>query len=78
MTLLHRGDSNLRLKILESSLIEDIREIPGFIIKTDGSRLIVSCVSGGIEILSLVPEGRKRMSGAEFLRGFDPSGWELA
>lgn len=59
-------------------MIEDIREIPGFIIKTDGSRLIVSCVSGGIEILSLVPEGRKRMSGAEFLRGFDPSGWELA
>jgi methionyl-tRNA formyltransferase len=78
MTLLHRGDSNLRLKILESKLMEEIREIPGFLIMTDTSRLIVSCVSGGIEILSLVPEGRKRMSGAEFLRGFDPSGWELA
>ncbi|NLE34452.1 MAG: methionyl-tRNA formyltransferase [Bacteroidales bacterium] len=78
MTLLHRGDSNLRLKILESKLIDDIREIPGLFIRTEKSRLIVSCVSGAIEILSLVPEGRKKMSGSEFLRGFDPSGWELA
>lgn len=78
MTLLHRGDKNMRLKILSSATREDFRDIPGTIRVTDKSRLTVACVAGGIEILSLLPEGRKRMTAAEFLRGFDPSGWEMA
>lgn len=78
MALLHRSDRDFRLKILESRLRDDVREIPGTIIVTGRDRLMVSCVSGGLEILTVIPEGRKKMSASEFLRGFDPSGWELA
>jgi len=45
---------------------------------TEKSRLMVACGKDTLEILSLIPEGRKRMSAAEFLRGFDLSGWEMA
>ena len=78
MALLHRSDRDFRLKILESRLRDDVREIPGTFIVTGRDRLMVSCVSGGLEILTVIPEGRKKMSASEFLRGFDPSGWELA
>lgn len=77
MTILHRGNRSFRLKVLEGRLIDDIRDIPGTVSVADRDRLFVSCLSGGIEILTLVPEGRKRMSAAEFLRGFDIEGWEV-
>lgn len=77
MTILQRGNRSFRLKILECRLITDIRDIPGTVSVADRDRLFVSCLSGGIEILTLVPEGRKRMSAAEFLRGFDIEGWEV-
>ncbi len=78
MALLLKGDRQLRLKILEGRLRDEVSEIPGTIIVTGRERLMISCVSGGIEILTVIPEGRKKMSASEFLRGFDPSGWELA
>ncbi|MGE5497057.1 MAG: methionyl-tRNA formyltransferase [Syntrophothermus sp.] len=34
------------------------------------TRIIIGCGSGTIEILKLQPEGRKRMTAAEFLRGY--------
>lgn len=78
MTIMHHGNKNMRLKILSGTIREDVREIPGTIRVTEKSRLTVACIAGGIEILSLLPEGRKRMTAAEFLRGFDPAGWEMA
>jgi methionyl-tRNA formyltransferase len=77
MTILHRGNRSFRLKVLEGRLVNEIRDIPGTVSVVDRDRLFVSCLSGGIEILTLVPEGRKRMSAAEFLRGFDIEGWEV-
>lgn len=77
MTILHRGNRSFRLKVLEGRLINEIRDIPGTVSVADRDRLFVSCLSGGIELLSLVPEGRKRMTAAEFLRGFDIEGWEV-
>ena len=77
MTILHRGNRSFRLKVLEGRLVNEIRDIPGTISVADRDRFIVSCLSGGIEILTLVPEGRKRMTAAEFLRGFDIEGWEV-
>jgi methionyl-tRNA formyltransferase len=77
MTILHRGNRSFRLKVLEGRLINEIRDIPGTVSVADRERFFVSCLSGGIEILTLVPEGRKRMSAAEFLRGFDIEGWEV-
>ncbi len=77
MTILHRGNRSFRLKILEGRLHNEIRDIPGTISVTGRDRLSVSCLTGGIEILSLVPEGRKKMTASEFLRGFDIEGWEV-
>lgn len=37
-------------------------------------RLLVACGSGAIELLQVQPEGRRRMTGAEFLRGANALG----
>lgn len=78
LATIRSGDRTIRLKILESRVRSDIKTIPGTIIVAERSRLIISCVNGAIEVFALQPEGRRRMSGSEFLRGFDPEGWELA
>lgn len=75
---LHAGHMTIRLKIFESKVRDNLRTIPGTIIVVEKSRLLISCITGAIEVLSLQSEGRKRMSASEFLRGFDPEGWELA
>jgi len=66
------------LKIFESRIHDNLRTIPGTMIVVEKSRLMISCITGAIEVLSLQAEGRKRMPASEFLRGFDPAGWELA
>ncbi len=71
-------DKSMRIKIMESRVMENRTTIPGTIIMEGKSKFIVSCAVGALEILSLQPEGRNRMTGSEFLRGFDPAGWELA
>jgi len=44
--------------------------IPGTVTTTSDDRLVVACGDGTtLEILRLVPEGRREMSAAEFLRG---------
>jgi methionyl-tRNA formyltransferase len=75
---LRREGRVMRLKIFQSRLRSDIIAIPGTIITPDSSTLIISCSAGALEILSVQPEGRRRMTAAEFLRGFVPEGWELA
>ena len=78
LATIRSGDRTMRLKILESKVRSDIKTIPGTIIVSEKSHLLISCVNGAIEVLSLLPEGRRRMTAAEFLRGFGPTGWELA
>ncbi len=75
---LRREGRVMRLKIFQSRLRNDIIAIPGTIITPDRSTLIISSSAGALEILSVQPEGRRRMTAAEFLRGFVPQGWELA
>jgi methionyl-tRNA formyltransferase len=76
--ILKKGDKNLRLKILESRRRDDISDEPGTIVISGKSVMLVACLKGSIEILSLIPEGRREMSASEFLRGFDPEGWTTA
>ena len=38
-------------------------------VHVEGERLLVQCGDGPLEVLELQPEGRKRMSAAEFVRG---------
>lgn len=78
LATIRSGDKTIRLKILESRVRSDIKTIPGTMIVAEKSHLLISCVNGAIEVLALQPEGRRRMTASEFLRGFDPAGWELA
>jgi methionyl-tRNA formyltransferase len=78
LATIRSGDRTMRLKILESRVRSEIRTIPGTIIVAERSHLVISCVNGAIEVFELQPEGRRRMTASEFLRGFDPEGWELA
>jgi methionyl-tRNA formyltransferase len=78
LATIRSGDRTIRLKILESKVRDDIKTIPGTMIVDEKSHLVIACVNGSIEVLSLQPEGRIRMTASEFLRGFDPDGWELA
>ena len=77
--ILKKDGNMLRIKILGSKPCENTEaSVPGEVKVIEKSRLVVSCSEGCVEITNLIPEGRKRMSAAEFLRGFDPAGWELA
>jgi len=78
LATIRSGDRTIRLKILGSKVRDDIKTIPGTMIVAEKSHLVIACVNGSIEVLSLQPEGRIRMTASEFLRGFDPDGWELA
>lgn len=42
---------------------------PGAVVETAGGAPVVATASGALELLRVQPEGRKAMSGAEFLRG---------
>jgi methionyl-tRNA formyltransferase len=55
------------IKVLEASPAEGFAGEPRQIL--DAKRLIVGCKGGAIELLTVSPEGKRPMSGAEFLRG---------
>lgn len=66
----HTPDGKL-LKIVRSEIIshDGYEEIPaGTVISTDG-KITVACGKGSISLLTVVPEGKSRMSGADFIRG---------
>ncbi len=81
-TTLRSESKTLRLKLFESRIdsagtpaTEGRREQPGTLMVRGKSRFFIACGSGELEIISLQPEGRKRMAAAEFIRGFDLTGW---
>lgn len=56
-----------RIKVHKSALLPDLSGESGVI--QEGKRLIVGCGEGSLELLEVQPEGGKRMSGQDFLRG---------
>jgi len=59
-----------QIKIYRSQIIHDMKPAqPGTILRAD-SKLIVSAGDGAIEILEVQQEGKNRLSGEEFLRGY--------
>jgi methionyl-tRNA formyltransferase len=78
VTTLCTGKRSMRIKILESRIYADVNETPGTLIKKGRSGLIISCGQDALEILSVQPEGRRRMTAAEFMRGADLSGRDTA
>ena len=59
-----------RIKVHKSALLPDLSGEFGVI--QEGKRLIVGCGEGSLELLEVQPEGGKRMSGQDFLRGRRP------
>jgi methionyl-tRNA formyltransferase len=63
-----------KLKIFRASKIVDETGAdydPGQIIR-DKKRLIVAASDGNIEIIQLLPEGKSKITGGEFIRGYQP------
>jgi len=69
-TVLHAGDTSLRLLVLDvDSSDHVIIGEPGTIEVVDRKRLFVKTQEGSVELLLLQPEGKRPMSPAEFLNG---------
>ena len=62
-----KGDK--KITITEAKSIEDTSGNAGEILQADKKALIVACGEGALEILKLIPQGKKEMSGPAFLNG---------
>lgn len=58
------------LKFLKSIITNGTQKIPGQVIIQE-ERLFITCLDGYLEIAELQLEGKKRMTAAEFMRGFN-------
>ncbi len=58
----------LSSQIIDKDTVYDDDEV-GTIISTDSSVITVACKYGSVGITGVLPEGKKRMSSAEFIRG---------
>lgn len=78
-TFFSRADGSRQRLVIEDSAVADIATprvaAPGTVLATDDGRLVVACgaaesgVPTALEILRLIPEGRRSMSSGDFLRG---------
>jgi methionyl-tRNA formyltransferase len=64
-----------RLKIFPPTIISYQNLTPGALY-TDESKLTVGCGSGALQLESVQPEGSRRMSAADYLRGRKPTAFE--
>lgn len=71
-TLAMEGGREKRLKIFPATAVVAAGPGPGEISSEDG-RLIVGCGQGALELTSVQPEGGKRMSAIDYLRGRKPT-----
>ena len=68
LSFTHTPDGKL-LKITKSILCRDAKGgVAGEVLSTDGG-ITVACGSGAVTLLGVVPEGKKAMSAADFIRG---------
>ena len=67
LSFTHTPDGRL-LKIVASEPAEGSGR-PGEVISLSGGRITVACGEGAIALLSVLPEGKKKMSSADFING---------
>lgn len=67
LSFTHTPDGRL-LKILSSEPTEG-KGRPGEVISLENGRITVACGEGAVALLSVLPEGKKRMSAADFING---------
>lgn len=61
-----------RIKIVSSSVSDEetvCHELPGTVLNTDGGTVTVSCGKGTLDITGVLPEGKRNMAAADFIRG---------
>ncbi len=62
----------LKIQITAAEIC-DITASPGRIVQADKHGLIIACGSGALKILKLIPQGKKEMTGRDFLNGYPVS-----
>ena len=72
--IVEAGGRPLESKIFKTLLTEDpVGDTPTGTLKKEGKRLFAACSDRWIEIVSLQPAGKKRMTADAFLLGYHPS-----
>ncbi len=64
-----RDDRSRLLKVLEVSA-EDVEGEPGRVVALDADGPLVAAGEGGVRLLRVQPEGKRVMSGADFMHGY--------
>ncbi|MFM7181048.1 MAG: methionyl-tRNA formyltransferase [Verrucomicrobiales bacterium] len=59
----------LKLHAPAEALENDSSSVPGTVLASDGSTLLVGCGKGALRLGQVQPEGKRRMPSADFLRG---------
>lgn len=58
------------LKVIASTIATGTESVPaGTVLSVAGGRITVACGEGAVELLSVLPEGKKRMAAADFING---------
>ena len=58
------------LKIVASEVAESDASAPaGTVLSLHGGKITVACKEGAVNLLTVLPEGKKRMSAADFING---------
>jgi len=66
-----------RLKLWRVEKNSGVEGIPGRMVEVGATGPLVASGQGGLRLTEVQPEGRKRMSGSEFVRGYRPRVGEL-
>ena len=67
LSFTHTPDGKM-LKVVSSDLCTG-KGKPGEVISLENGRITVACGEGAVELLTVLPEGKKRMSAADFING---------
>jgi methionyl-tRNA formyltransferase len=60
----------LNIHITKARIISDMQGQPGEVLQADKKGLIIACGSGALELLEIVPQGKREMTGTAFLNGY--------
>jgi methionyl-tRNA formyltransferase len=64
-------DKNFKIKILKIDILSEAADKPaGMVFITEDKKMVVACGYGSLKIEELQLEGRKKITGQEFLRGY--------
>ena len=69
LSLTHTPDGKL-LKVIATEVVEKTFDAPaGTVVSLDGGKITVACGEGAVALLSVLPEGKKRMPADAFING---------